>query len=206
MMEKEGIESLRDEAAKGEANNHVVTNRGHDFRIKEANRLRERLQSQNDSRKKLCKSYQRLYLTLHVINIIFSTIVGIIGGYTIISFEYPKLLTPLGITSIVLSAFGIIINIWGNLVNKRVRNHERLWILGYNCLFSLNEILSSSLKDGKLQDKEFLGVLNIHRNYVQECKSVKDAFTRKYASERDDVLNRIDHATRELLLKGPNAV
>ena len=94
-------------------------------------------------------------MTLHVINIIFSTIVGIIGGYIIISFEYPKLLMPLGITSIVLSALGIIVNIWGNLVNKRVRKHERLWILGYNCLFSLNEILSGSLKDGKLQDKEF---------------------------------------------------
>ena len=124
------------------------SNGGNLIRLEEINRIRSKLEKDIDARKTLSARYRKFYNTLHGISIGSSSINAAIAGATIAVLPNPITAIPMVATNVTLAAVSAVTSLWSRLVNKRIKKHEKLGLMGNNTLIRINQLLSESLKDG----------------------------------------------------------
>ena len=164
--------------------------------MKEIDRIRSKLERDIETRKKLSKGYKRFYNILQSISIATSSLTSVLSGVTIGTMTNPTVILPLAITSVTLGAIGGVSGIWAKSVNTRVRKHQKLTLLANSFLNTVNELLSESLRDSHISDKEFKQILDIYQQYLTECKYTRDAFARRNLVERDEIKKQIDEVLK----------
>ena len=169
-------------------------NGGSKIRLNEINRIRNRLERDVDTRKKLTKGYKKFYNILQSVSIGTSSIAAALSGATIGMLANPGVVLPLAVTNVTLGTVGTVSGVWSKSVNKRVKKHQRLSLLASNTLSTVNELLSESLRDNHVSDREFKRVLDVHQQYLLECKFVNDTFSKKNLVEKDEIKRKIDDA------------
>ena len=112
-------------------------------------------------------------------------------GVTIGAMSNPAVILPLSITNVSLGATGTLTGVWSKSVIKRVKKHQKIYLLANNTLGTVNELLSESLKDSHISDKEFKKIQKIYKDYIWNCKIGNDEFIVKSSSERDETTNEV---------------
>ena len=169
-------------------------NGGSKIRLNEINRIRTRLEKDVETRKKLSRHYKKFYNVLQSMSIGTSSTAAALSGVTIGMMSNPGVVLPLAVTNVTLGAVGTVTGVWSKSVNKRVKKHQRLSLLANNTLSIVNELLSESLRDSHVSDKEFKRVLDVYQQYLMECKFVNDTFAKKNLVEKDQIKRKIDDA------------
>ena len=169
-------------------------NGGHGIRIKEINRIRDKLEHDIAVRRKLAKGYKKFYNGLHGSSIAAGSISTALAGVTLGVMGSPILVLPLAITNISLGVVGALTGIWSKLVRKRIDKHQRLHLLASSTLQTVNEMLSEGLKDSFISDEEFKMILNAFQRYLWECKGQTDAFAKSTLVEKDQVMKKLNDA------------
>ena len=169
-------------------------NGGHGIRIKEINRIRDKLEHDISTRKKLSKNYKKFYNVLHGTSVAAGSVTTALAGVTLGVMAAPAIVLPLAITSVSLGAVGTLTSVWSKLVRKRIDKHQRLYLLASDTLQNINELLSESLKDFHISDSEFKMVLTAYQRYLWNCKGESDAFSKSTLVEKDQVIRKLNDA------------
>ena len=150
-----------------------------------------------DTRKKLSKHYKRFDNILQSVSIGTSSTAVALSGVTIGMMSNPGVVLPLAVTNVSLGAVGTASGVWSKSVNKRVKKHQKLSLLASSTLSTMNELLSESLRDSHVSDREFKRILDVYQQQLLECKFVNDTFTRKNLVVKDQIKKRINDVLSE---------
>ena len=163
-----------------------------EIRLKEINKILTRLEKDIKVRKGLSKKYKRLYNGLHSVSIGSTALNTGIAGSALIFMTNPVTLLPLVITNLSLGAISIITGVVSKLTAKKIKKHEKLYILSNSMNMRINEILTESLKDNVIDDREFKRVLNEYQDYLKTDKNVKDTYINRTFVEKEEVKAKLN--------------
>ena len=164
-----------------------MDNGGSDIRMKEIDRIRTYLEKHIETRKRLYRTYKRLYNAMNGISIGTSSIAGIISGTTVAFMTNPVIILPLGITNTVLAATGIISGVCSKKMYSKMQKHENLRMLGSSTLSKINSLLSESLKDNHISDDEFKKILKTYQDYLNTYQNIKKSFHKSVLIEKQEI-------------------
>ena len=164
------------------------------MRMKEVNRIRDKLEKDIKTRNNLKKHYKKFYNALNGISIGCGSIATAMAGVTLGVMSNPVVVLPLAITNVTLGTVGTVSGIWAKMVTKRIKKHEKLFLLASSALRTVNELLSESLKDSHISDKEFKLITQVYEDYLFDCRNTKDIFYKKNLVEKDQVIKKINNA------------
>ena len=172
-------------------------NGGHKVRMAEINRIRDKLERDLKTRRRLCKHYKRFFNALHGLSVGSGGIGTALAGVTLGVMSNPTIILPVAIVNVSFGALSTLTGIWSKLVRKRIDKHQRLYLEASGALRSINEILSEGLKDCHINDEEFRLVLAAYQDYLWSCKSQSDAFNKSTLVEKEVVLKRTQELKKE---------
>ena len=167
------------------------------MRLKEINKIQLKLEKETNTRKNMSKRYKRVYNGLHYTSISSTAVGSAVAGVSLAFITNPVTFLPFSIALFSLSGVSMITATLSKIVNKRVRKHEKLHLLGNNLLLKINEILSESLNDSHMNDKEFKKVLQAYQDYLKTGKNIKDTFINRTFVEKEEVKSKIDELFKD---------
>ena len=151
---------------------------GTEMRIKEINKMKDKLEKDINMRRNTNKRYKRFYNGLQMLTIGSSSIATSLAAATVGTMANPALVLPLSVTNISLGAVAVVTGILSKTVHKRIKKHQMLCMLTRNTLNTINELLSNNLTDGIISDQEFQQVSKVYQEYLWESQSIKANFSR----------------------------
>ena len=77
-------------------------------------------------------------------------------------------------------------------MNKRIKKHEKLSLMGNNTLIRINQLLSESSKDNQISAREFESVLEEYQEFLKISNNMKDVFTRRTFVENAEIKKKVN--------------
>ena len=169
------------------------SNGGNLIRLEEINRIRSKLEKDIDARKTLSARYRKIlqYFTWNFNRIKLNQCGYCWSDYCCIT--KPNHCYPNGRNKCHFSGCQCSYKpLEQTCVVSVLKKHSKLGLMGNNTLIRINQLLSESLKDGKISDSEFKAVLEEYQEFLRISNNMKDVFTRRTFVEKDEIKKKVN--------------
>ena len=177
---------------------YPILDHGMSFRLNEIANIRDRLQSEVQTRDRTRRRYQAAYTTSHAIN----TCVCIAGSATsatavgsLATGVGVMIALPLGAVSLAAGVASIVGSGILKVLHKKIEKHDKLLTLAESKLATVNTLVSKSLKDNSISDSEFELIQNEMSDYHTKKRAIQ-------TKVRTQVGSDLDGLKKELLEEG----